>query len=98
MSHFDIDFVVLWVDANDPNWQSERAKYTQGESDDASVIRYQNRDNFKYWFRSVAKYAPWVRKIHLVTCGQTPDWLDINHPNINLVKHSDYANRRIAHI
>lgn len=29
-------------------------------------------------------------KIHFVTCGQHPDWLDINHPKIALVNHEDY--------
>lgn len=90
MSKYDIDFVVLWVDTNDANWQRERAKYTPSKNDDISIIRYQNWDNLQYWFRSVAKYAPWVRKIHLVTCEQIPDWLNLNNPKVNLVKHSDY--------
>ena len=36
------------------------------------------------------KFAPWVRKIHFVTCGQKPEWLDENNPKINLVNHKDY--------
>ena len=27
--------------------------------------------------RGVEKFAPWVRKVHFVTCGQKPEWLDI---------------------
>ena len=27
----DIDFVVLWVDGNDPAWQAEKAKYQMAE-------------------------------------------------------------------
>lgn len=86
----DIDFVVLWVDPNDPAWQKEKNKYTPNATDDVQLIRYQSWDNLHYWFRGVAAYAPWVRKIHLVTCGQLPAWLNTEHPKINLVSHSDY--------
>lgn len=90
MDEYEVDFVVLWVDPNDPQWQAEKKNYSPKATDDVQIIRYQDWANFKYWFRAVAEYAPWVRKIHLVTCGQVPAWLDINHPKINLVKHSDY--------
>ena len=86
----DIDFVILWVDPNDPDWQIEKNKYTPNATDDVQLIRYQSWDNLHYWFRSVAEYAPWVRKIHLVTCGQVPAWLNTEHPKINLVRHADY--------
>ena len=34
--------------------------------------------------------GPWVRKIHFVTSGQKPEWLDENNPKLNLVSHKDY--------
>ena len=40
------------------------------------------------------KFAPWVRKIHFVTSGQIPEWLDVNNPKIHTVKHSDYIPNR----
>ena len=84
-----IDFVMLWVDGNDPVWQVEKAKYSDARGEDSKVIRYRDWDNLQYWFRGVEKYAPWVRKIHLVTCGQVPVFLNINHPKLNLVFHQD---------
>ena len=30
-----IDFVVLWVDGNDPAWQKEKAQYSQKKTDAA---------------------------------------------------------------
>ncbi|MFQ9621995.1 MAG: hypothetical protein ACLR17_06705 [Enterobacteriaceae bacterium] len=48
---------------------------------------------FKYWFRAVENYAPWVRKVHLVTCGQVPSWLDKSYHKINLVRHSDIIDK-----
>jgi len=88
--HSDIDFVILWVNPNDFKWQIEKSKFSSTSSDDVGIVRYQDWDNLVYWFRAVEKYAPWVRKIHLVTCGQIPIWLDLDNPKIHLVKHADY--------
>lgn len=35
------------------------------------------------------QYAPWVRHIYLVTNGQIPSWLDLDHPRISVVTHHD---------
>ncbi len=52
--------------------------------------RYRDWGILRYWFRAVEKYAPWVRKIHFITCGQVPEWLNLNHPKLNFVRHEDY--------
>ena len=89
----DIDFVVTWVDMNTPAWQKEFAQYA-GEKDNeqngVSEARFRDYGFLKYWFRGVEKFAPWVRKIHFVTCGQKPEWLDDSNPKINLVDHRDF--------
>ncbi len=88
-----IDFVVTWVDMNDPKWKKDFSKYS-GKIDNAknetSEARFRDNGFLKYWFRGIDKFAPWVNRIHFVTCGQKPDWLDENHPKLNLVNHSDY--------
>ena len=38
---------------------------------------YRDWGTFKYWFRGVEKFAPWINKVYLVTDDQIP----------NLVKH-----------
>lgn len=89
----EIDFIVTWVDMNDPEWQKEFAKYSgkkENTRNGVSEARFRDAGFLEYWFRGVEKFAPWVRKIHFVTSGQKPDWLDENNPKINLVKHSDY--------
>lgn len=86
-----IDFVVLWVDGNDPAWLAERAKYLPGE--DASVTavnRFRDWGLMKYWFRGVEKYAPWVNHVYFVTWGHYPEWLNPEHPKLTIVKHTDY--------
>lgn len=86
----EIDFILTYLDGNDVEWQKERNKYTPGKQADVNPNRYRNWDNLQYFFRGVEKFAPWVRKVHLVTCGHVPAWLNLEHPKLNIVKHSDY--------
>ena len=85
-----IDFVLTWVDGSDSEWQKERDKYDINKAPGNKVVHYRDFGTLKYWFRAVEKYAPWVNRIHFVTCGQTPEWLNVNHPKLNLVSHADY--------
>ena len=87
-----IDFVILWVDGNDKEWQKEKIKYKKENGQDISnnLNRFRDWDLLRYWFRGIEKYAPWVNKIHFVTYGHLPDWLDTNHEKINIVKHEDF--------
>lgn len=89
-----IDFVVTWVDDKDLEWQKLKRYYenTIGLQirNDNPVSRYRDWDNFHYWFRAVEKYAPWVRNVFLVTSGHTPEWLNIMHPKLRVIKHDDF--------
>lgn len=89
-----IDFVVTWVDGNDPEWLKEKQQYTAEESNLNTDIRYRDYGTFKYWFRSIEKYAPWVNKIFLVTEGHVPNWLNTENEKLILVKHSDFMPKR----
>ena len=84
-----IDFVLLWVDENDPEWQAEKKKWTVSGTDDRPQ-RYRDWGTLPYWFRGVEAFAPWVRTIHFVTCGHLPAWLNTDHPKLHIVKHSDF--------
>lgn len=89
----DIDFVITWVDMEDPKWKADFAKYSgkiDNNRNEVSEARFRDYGFLKYWFRGVEKFAPWVRKIHFVTCGQKPSWLNPNHPKLAMVNHSDY--------
>ena len=86
-----IDFVVLWVDSSDPEWQRQRAQYCPQVRDNGSdENRYRDWDLMRYWFRAVERFAPWVNQVFFVTNGQVPGWLNTGHPKLRLVKHSDY--------
>ncbi len=84
-----IDFVITWVDGHDKEWQKIKNRYLRIE-DESTANLYRDWDNLQYWFRGVEKFTPWVNKIHFVTCGHLPKWLNINHTKLNIVKHSDY--------
>lgn len=90
-----IDFVVTWVDSRDPAWQAEKEYYEQimgihQNRGDNGEERYRDWDLFRYWFRAVEKYAPWVRHVYLVTCGHVPEWLNLEAPKLKVVKHTDF--------
>ena len=89
-----IDFIIAWVDDEDPKWRSEFKKYKNQDSGDHSEIRFRDWGTLKYWFRGVEKFAPWVNKIHFVTQGHIPKWLDINHEKINIVNHHDFIPKK----
>ena len=85
-----IDFVVTWVDGSDAAWREEKARYSGTGVVDDREERYRDWGLFRYWFRGVEKFAPWVRKVHLVTWGHLPSWLDTKHPKLQVVRHEDY--------
>ena len=36
------------------------------------------------------KFAPWVHKVHFITWGHLPEWLNTGHPKLNIVRHEEY--------
>ncbi len=90
MNH-PIDFVVTWLDSTDVQWQKEYNKYKGiNQEGDSSSARFRDWDLFRYWFRSIETYAPWVNKVFLITNGTFPKWINKEHPKLVLVNHSDY--------
>ena len=85
-----IDFVITWVDGSDEAWKKEKAYYDPSVGTDDDEERYRDWELLKYWFRGVEQFAPWVRKIHFITWGHLPDWLDTEHPKLHIVRHEDY--------
>ncbi len=84
----EIDFVIAWVDGSDPLWLDERKKYDSNPGN--NEVRFRDWGLLRYWFRCVEQNAPWVRKIHFVTWGHVPAWLDTGNPKLHIVKHTDF--------
>ena len=84
---FDIDIVFSWVDGSSAEFQRMRAlrmqSYVVGVGDD-SAARYRQLDELKYALRSVYLFAPWIRRIFIVTDSPMPSWLD-EHPAVTIV-------------
>ena len=51
--------------------------------------RYRDNEELRYSLRSVWKFAPWVRNIFIVTNGQVPHWLNLDHPRIKIITHDE---------
>ena len=89
----DIDFVITWVDMNDPEWLEEFSRYRYDKHNTrngVSEARFRDNGFLRYWFRGVEKFAPWVRKIHFIVNGRTPEWLDTSNPKLHIVRHADF--------
>eukprot|EP00054_Salpingoeca_dolichothecata_P026886 m.194338 g.194338 ORF g.194338 m.194338 type:complete len:1063 (-) comp25794_c0_seq7:1091-4279(-) len=59
------------------------------EGDELAASRFQDNSELQYSLRAIEKNAPWVRHIYIVTNGQIPSWLDLDHPRITLVTHDE---------
>ena len=88
----DIDAVYLWVDGADKTCKENLAKFIPRArlsplDEDVSPKRFRDNGELRYSLRSLERYAPWIRRIHLVTNGQVPGWLVRSHPRITVVPH-----------
>jgi hypothetical protein len=85
-----IDFVIPWVDGNDPIWKKEFTQYSPTNKTLNTASRFKDWNNLQYIFRAFEEFTPWVNKIFFITYGHLPSWLNVNHPKLVIIKHSDY--------
>lgn len=89
---FDIDMVFSWVDGTSSAFQRARAQrmksYVVGEGDDSDA-RFRQIDELRFALRSVYLYAPWVRRIFIVTDSPAPAWL-AEHPAVTVVRSEEF--------
>ena len=88
----EIDLVYTWVDAADPVWDARRRQHSAGTAQLPSAAndeRFLDRDELRYSLRSIWNHMPFVRRIHLVTDGQVPAWLDTTDSRISLIDHRE---------
>jgi len=97
---FPIDAVFTWVDGDDPEWKLQKQQFSghvpetsEGAARGHAEERFRNRDELKYALRSIELFAPFIRNIYLVTCGQRPSWLNEFSERLIVVSHEEiYAN------
>jgi len=77
-----VDAVVTWVDGEDPLHKKKRRKYEKLREDEYThpqanhPTRFSSKDEIWYCLHSIRRFAPYVKKIYLVTDQQQPHWLD----------------------
>ena len=55
--------------------------------------RYRDNEELRYSLRSIFRFAPWVRRIYIVTANQVPSWINMDHPRLHMVNHDEiFAN------
>lgn len=84
-----IDAVYTWVDGAWPGYD-ELLRRHAGDRHDLNPNRYRdNLSTLKYSLRSLARYAPWIRHVIIVSCRpQCPPWL--NTRDVRLVHHDEF--------
>jgi hypothetical protein len=89
----EIDLVYLWVDGNDPLWRARKRSFTgrgiEGSTETNCKGRWVENGELRYSLRSLDKFAPWIRRVFIVTDGQTPAWLDTSNPRVRVVDHRE---------
>ena len=87
-----IDYVITWVDGNDPVWRKERDYYAALEHReiDNGDSKYRDWGTLRFLFRGIEKFTPWVNRIFFVTCGHLPEWLDTSNPKLKVVTHREF--------
>lgn len=89
----EVDLILPWVDGNDPVWQAQKIKYAamyDKEENANSNVRYESWDNLHLVFRGIERFMPWIHRIFLITCGQIPDFINLQHPKLKIVRHEDF--------
>ena len=85
-----IDFVIPWVDGNDPEWVEKRNKYQVRRGDNLHPARYRDWGLLLYLFRGIEAFAPWVRNIYFITDHQAPSWLNTVHPKLRVTSLEEF--------
>jgi hypothetical protein len=52
-----------------------------------TLNRFRDNGELRYSLRSVEAFAPWFRKIHIITHGETPRWLDTSNDRVSIIRH-----------
>lgn len=81
-----MDALVTYVDGQDPLWKED---YVKAVGPSILNKRFRDWGTLKYHFRGLARYMPFIDRIHLVVAreSQVPSW--INRETVNVVLHKD---------
>jgi hypothetical protein len=72
-----------------PGINSSIVTSNTSEDDSASNNRYRESNELRYSLRSLEKYAPWLRRIYIVTDNQIPNWVNLDNPRVKIITHEE---------
>ncbi|SHI59523.1 Stealth protein CR2, conserved region 2 [Shimia gijangensis] len=91
-----IDLVYTWVDDSFPGYQETLNDYVSDKHDSNPNRTRDNLDIIRYSLRSTAKNLKGIRRIYFVSCRpQVPAWLNVDHPQIEVVHHDQIMSQDI---
>ncbi len=93
-----IDFVIFWVDGEDPLHKNKRRAYERGfklediSNNEQSIDdrRFCQHDELKYCLRSIKTHASWYRNIYIITDNQFPSFLSLDSIQLDRIKIIDH--------
>jgi hypothetical protein len=73
-AHAPIDAVITWVDGSDPAHAARLAEFlgTDARPVAAHATRFADAGEIEWCVASILRFAPWMRRIHIVTDRQVP--------------------------
>lgn len=91
---FPVDVIYTWVNGADPVHAEKRAEFLPRQEEvhvnGLEHARFRDNEELRFSLRALERYAPWVRRIILVTDSQVPAWLDTSHKKIRIVDHKEF--------
>ncbi len=91
--NFPVDFVFTWVQGADPAFIDKRAPYLPEKAERIQEYQgdslYRDSEELRYALRSLELYAPWFRRVFILTDAQRPAWLREDEPKARIVDHTE---------
>lgn len=90
----DIDFVISWVDGNDPELRKKQMQYTTSAhetdfEDIAGEERYVECGELMFCVASILRFASWANNIYIVTDNQIPPIKEFLRANFKPEEYAD---------
>ena len=85
---YPVDVVFTWVNGSDEKHAEQFLKFTGKKRAGGDFgLRYNEYGLLRFALRSVDKYMPFARKLHVVTNGQVPSWWNNGNKKAAIVTH-----------
>ncbi|GAM27236.1 hypothetical protein SAMD00019534_104110, partial [Acytostelium subglobosum LB1] len=86
-----MDIVYTWVNGSDPKHIKSRIERSGGSKYAApGNNRFRDLMGLKYSLRSLKKFAPWVRRVFVVSDNQYPQWFNESSEDVRFIFHQEF--------